>query len=245
MRIISFGAGVQTTALAILAARGKSQRPDAVVFADTGAESPETYRHIEQFGDYLKKYNLPFIKVAAPKTLYDKCMTSQIIPSRTYRSCTDFGKIRPVRRLLRDWGADRKGIVAQVELGISTDEDERETPSEVKYAVNVHPLIELNLSRDDCSEIIREEKVPMPPKSGCWYCPFQGKASWMKLRREEPEKFEAACRLEENVRPRPGKPKYYLEGKNPIREMDRIQEFEFDYAELEGKTNCKTGYCHR
>lgn len=36
MRILSFGAGVQTTALAILAARGDVEPFDVLVFADTG-----------------------------------------------------------------------------------------------------------------------------------------------------------------------------------------------------------------
>ena len=40
--IMSFGAGVQTTTLAILVAQGKV-KCDAVVFADTKGEKPETY----------------------------------------------------------------------------------------------------------------------------------------------------------------------------------------------------------
>jgi 3'-phosphoadenosine 5'-phosphosulfate sulfotransferase (PAPS reductase)/FAD synthetase len=54
LRILSFGGGVQTTALAILVAQGKV-KADAVVFADTGAERPGTY-------DYMNSYTKPLLK---------------------------------------------------------------------------------------------------------------------------------------------------------------------------------------
>ena len=45
---LSYGAGVQTTALLVLVASGKQPRPAAVLFADTGGEHPETYAYLAE-----------------------------------------------------------------------------------------------------------------------------------------------------------------------------------------------------
>jgi len=45
-RFLSYGAGMQTFALLVMAEQNEIQI-DEVVFADTGAEHPETYDHIE------------------------------------------------------------------------------------------------------------------------------------------------------------------------------------------------------
>src|SRR5205085_283814 len=47
MRIISLGAGVQSTTLALMAAHGEiGPMPDAAVFADTGWEPRKVYDHL-------------------------------------------------------------------------------------------------------------------------------------------------------------------------------------------------------
>ena len=58
MHVISLGAGVQSTVLALMAAHGEiTPMPDAAIFADTGAEPPEVYEHLE----WLRGANvLPF-----------------------------------------------------------------------------------------------------------------------------------------------------------------------------------------
>ena len=45
--ILSLGAGVQSTALALMAERGMIEKPVAAIFADTGAEPAAVYRHVE------------------------------------------------------------------------------------------------------------------------------------------------------------------------------------------------------
>ena len=58
LHVISLGAGVQSTTLALMAAHGEIEpMPDAAIFADTGAEPPEVYEHL----DWLRGGNvLPF-----------------------------------------------------------------------------------------------------------------------------------------------------------------------------------------
>ena len=54
MRIVSFGGGVQSTAMAILAAQGKIQ-VDAFVFCDTGFEQSIVF-------EFLENYTLPMLE---------------------------------------------------------------------------------------------------------------------------------------------------------------------------------------
>lgn len=58
MHVISLGAGVQSTTMALMAAHGEiAPMPDAAIFADTGAEPRAVYEHLE----WLRSPNvLPF-----------------------------------------------------------------------------------------------------------------------------------------------------------------------------------------
>ena len=58
MHVISLGAGVQSTTMALMAAHGEiDPMPDAAIFADTGAEPKAVYEHL----DWLRSGNvLPF-----------------------------------------------------------------------------------------------------------------------------------------------------------------------------------------
>ena len=165
---ISFGGGVQTTALAILTVQGRIPTPAHVaVFADTEGVHPETYEYMRQLEAWLGD-RLPIVRVSAG-SLYDRSIEKRTIPTRHFRSCTDKFKIRPLRRWMKANGATRStpGIF---QIGISTDELRRARPSNVQYVVNQYPLIELGISRSDCLD--KAEGLLAPPKSGCYYCPF-------------------------------------------------------------------------
>lgn len=56
MKILSLGAGVQSSTILLMACRGQIERPDAVIFADTGWEPQAVYQWLE------------FLKVEAEKT---------------------------------------------------------------------------------------------------------------------------------------------------------------------------------
>ena len=76
MKIISLGLGIQSTAMYLMSSLGHIDRADYAIFADPGAELPDTYR----LWDYLKdwaKYNngIPLIKKR--KSLYDDIIKAQ------------------------------------------------------------------------------------------------------------------------------------------------------------------------
>ncbi len=49
-------------------------------------------------------------------------------------------------------------------IGKSTDEVQRMKPARDKYILNKHPLIEMNMSRQDCINYLKKQNVPMPEK---------------------------------------------------------------------------------
>ncbi len=50
--IVSYGAGVDSTAMVVWM-RNSGYRPEAILFADTGGEKPETYAFIETMSTWL------------------------------------------------------------------------------------------------------------------------------------------------------------------------------------------------
>ena len=195
---LSFGGGVQTTAMLLMPNRDF----DAVVFADTGGEMPETYSYIIAITrPYVEKeLGIPFVSVKASievggtmqGTLEDYCLASKKTPSMQMRWCTDRWKIRPIRK----WVKEEFGAPATALMGISVDEAHRvHDPHWSEYTFS-YPLIERRITREECRRIIRSHGWPLPPKSGCFYCPFQSPKRWKDLYHTHPDLFWRAEAVE-------------------------------------------------
>lgn len=64
LRILSLGAGVQSSALLIMAARGDLPKPDAAIFADTGWEPAAVYEHLDRLErEIAKPAGIPIYRV--------------------------------------------------------------------------------------------------------------------------------------------------------------------------------------
>jgi len=81
-------------------------------------------------------------------------------------------------------------------IGISTDEASRMKESHVDYVKNIWPLIDANISRQDCLNWMKEKGFPKPPRSACVFCPYHSDHEWLRLQTEEPEEFKRAIRFE-------------------------------------------------
>jgi len=205
-RFMSMGAGVQTTAL--LLAGWKRYLHGGVIFSDTGAEQPETYQYIE---DYLYPFCLSkglswitgrMYRGGKTKRFYglpEFCRERRIIPIIQRRWCTHEFKINPLHRVLKQCGAT-PSHVAISDVGISADEAHRLRNNEdnPKYVRSEYPLAWNGITREECKRIITEAGFPIPPKSGCTFCPFQKKTQLMRLMHDQPVKFQEAMELEKN-----------------------------------------------
>ncbi len=194
LRVLSLGAGVQSTTVALMAARGEIEAPDCAIFADTGDEPRAVYQHLE----WLMSGVLPFpVHVIHQEHSLSEALKAGNDMARFpvhvgagglgSRQCTRNWKIRPIRRKIRDLlGVGPRSYIApnSVEswVGISTDEIVRLKPSGCAFIHNRHVLIEARFSRQDCYTWLQDRQYRIPPKSRCRYCPFQTNVEWLDLK---------------------------------------------------------------
>ena len=190
--VLSYGGGVNTTALMIMLVR-KEMPFDVAVFADTGAELPETYSYLEVAQRYLERHGVEF-KVVRSRvgTLYDTCKRRRVVPSKMWRWSTRDYKITPIHRYYRSLGSHIREY-----MGIAYDEVGRMKASREDYITSEFPLINWKMTREDCIAVIKSAHLPVPVKSGCYFCPFQDIPRWQELHGKHPELFEKAMELEE------------------------------------------------
>lgn len=187
--VLSFGGGVNSTAIIALALLKEIPMPDYIVFSDTGAEWPHTYKYME----YLENEGIKIIHLKGGTkrmTLIEWCQKKNFIPSRMNRWCTDYWKITPIRRFAKSLNEDFKMII-----GIDAGEAHRARNfKKAQYS----PLLELGIDRNECMKIIKKANLGIPKKSGCFICPYQRKRQWIELKKHHPELWNIAVNLEKN-----------------------------------------------
>ena len=191
--VLSYGGGVNTTALMVLLVR-KKMPFDVAVFADTGGELPETYSYLEVARRYLERHGIE-LKVVRSKngTLYDTCKRRRVTPSKIWRWSTHDYKITPIHAYYRSLGTHIREY-----LGIAYDEIERMKANREPYITSEFPLIDLKMTREDCVNLIRSAHLPVPVKSGCFFCPFMDIPRWHDLYLKHNDLFLKAMELEES-----------------------------------------------
>ena len=203
LQVLSFGGGTQSTAMLHMIHDGRLQKPDMVVFADTGSELPETIHHIKTVAQPFVEevLDLPFVIVSKGVPLHVEYRTSGYVPVAGIGSCTVKFKIRPQRRFIRSIVGNRRGVLlAECWLGITTDEERRRTTSDVKWCGVKFPLLDdYPMSRQDCINL-NESKGWSVVKSGCFVCPHQGRNTWFEIRKQHPDLFALALDLENHAR---------------------------------------------
>lgn len=264
LRSVNFGGGQQSMAQLVLAKRGLIDFR-TFMFAHVGADSenPGTLTYFEEYGKpYAYEHGLEMVELrrvmvrtGETRTLYDEITRpgslAQKIPVKLSngnpgsRACTHDYKIEPIGRELKRRGATPENK-ATVAMGISLDEIHRANGKKSQpYEQIVYPLLELGLRRSDCVRIIRDEGLPVPPPSSCWFCPNHSPEAWHNLRRGRPDLFERSCRMEELMNQRltsRGKPPvYFTNSRRPLREVirdgvDLLPMFDDD-------TDCDSGMC--
>jgi hypothetical protein len=221
--VLNLGAGVQSSCLALMAAKGEiGPMPDFAIFADTQAEPTEVYRWL----DWLEK-QLPFpvyrvtkgnltedsLKVFKhKKTGNDRIQ--RIIPlygvkpngditAAIGRSCTADYKVAPILKELRERCGITRGqtetVITQW-IGISYDEMQRMKLAGNKWTQHRWPLIEKRMTRAHCKEWLKANGFPEPPRSACYYCPFHSDEEWRRLRNEDPVHFAKAVEFDKTIR---------------------------------------------
>lgn len=196
-RVLSLGAGVQSTAVLLLSIDGTIDTYDHIVFADTQDEPAAVYEHLERL-----RREATIDTVTAGRRLSDT-VHDTFMPVPLYqdggmgrRQCSYQYKLRPIRHHLRTLGTP-----VDLSVCISTDEYLRAKDADVKWCRNVFPLLDLGWSRTDCESYLND-RWPWPvPRSACVYCPYKSNREWLDLRDNHPTEWAAAVAFDEAARP--------------------------------------------
>ena len=216
--IISLGAGVQSSTMALMAAKGEiGPMPDAAIFADTGWEPKKIYEWL----DWLEK-QLPFpvYRVSAGNIRDDLMAPAEtrrriaavpfyldmsIGAAISRRQCTKEYKIVPIERKAREIAGLKKGercteIRVEQWIGISLDEIQRMKGPRKKWTKHRWPLVEQRMTRHDCLNWMAKNNYPTPEKSSCIGCPYHSDTHWAEMKVNAPDEWADAIAVDNAVR---------------------------------------------
>jgi 3'-phosphoadenosine 5'-phosphosulfate sulfotransferase (PAPS reductase)/FAD synthetase len=164
------------------------------IFSDTRKELPETYEFLDKISNYLGK---PVIRLNADLGFdhwYE--MYGGMIPSNHRRWCTRALKLKPFEQFCGD-----EEVINYV--GLRADENRSGYISHKPNIKAVYPFIDAGLVLRDIEEILRVSGVGMPPytkwgrtRSGCYFCFYQQKIEWVRLKETHPDLYDKAKEYE-------------------------------------------------
>lgn len=226
VRVLSLGAGVQSSCLALMAERGELgiPKPDFAIFADTGWEPQSVYDHL----DWLETQLSFKVFRVSNGNIKDNILAGKLPNGSSHlgipafivnpdgskgilrRQCTSHYKMTPIHRKLREeldappgkpMPKDRR---VEMWLGISLDEAARQKPSKESWITKRYPLIERNLSRGELYAWFKREYPGRDlPKSSCIGCPYHDDSMWKDLKEKSPQEFQDAVGVDWTLRHSP------------------------------------------
>ncbi len=219
--ILSLSGGKDSAALAVyMRDRVKNME---YIFHDTGKELPETYDYLERLEAYL---GTKVIRTNFGTTFDDLLRRyGGMIPSNQRRWCTRMMKLRPFENYI---GND----LCVNYIAIRADEDR---VGYISHKPNIQPSFpfrEDGITFPDVVRILTETGIGMPAytswgrtRSGCFFCFYQQKIEWVRLRQKYPELYEAAKEYEKPNRIN-GNVFYWSKGESleDIEKPERMQE---------------------
>jgi 3'-phosphoadenosine 5'-phosphosulfate sulfotransferase (PAPS reductase)/FAD synthetase len=211
--VVAYGMGVDSTAV-LIGLHQRFEKPDLILFADTGSERPETYAYLDTINAWCRKVGFPTITVvknASPKAGYtsleDQITKLRVLPALAYgqHQCSLVWKRDPQQKFVKTWqpaiDAWAAGLTVTQCIGYDAGprDGARAYKAEGKASdgyTNRFPLIEWGWTRDRCREEIHKAGLPIPVKSCCWFCPAHKKAEIDQLAVDHPELIDRALRIE-------------------------------------------------
>jgi hypothetical protein len=248
MRVLSLGAGVQSSTLALMAAEGEIEWPDVAIFADTCAEPKPVYDWLDWLTPRLP---FPVVRVQQGDGLTAALTAGRFASPPFYteskrgegqlrRQCTREYKLQPIQREVRRLLGLRprqrapRGAV-EMWVGISLDEVMRMKDSREPWITNRWPLIERRMTRADCLSWMESHGYPKPPKSSCTFCPYHDNRYWRWLRDSDPAGWQQAVEMDRLIRGgvRGTKERLYLHRSlKPLEDVDLSTEQERGQLDL-------------
>ena len=222
LTVISLGAGVQSSVMALMAAEGLIKpMPDYAIFADTGWEPRAVYEHLAWL-----ETQLPFpVHRVQKRNLRDDIIAGVNHTGHAFhsipvfvrsidgatgvakRQCTTDYKLEPIYTGLRDLlglGYRQQipyGMWVELWIGISFDEVMRMKPSRNHWIEHYWPLIGRKMTRSQCAEWFAERHPGRTlPRSACIGCPYRTNSEWADMKARDPESWADATMIDELLR---------------------------------------------
>jgi len=229
-RVLSLGAGVQSSTLLLLSLRGELPPLDAAIFADTQWEPRAVYAHFAWLEERAAAAGVPTYRVSVGDIRADALRSTvrghkgdgQRWAALPYfvdgadgagmikRQCTREYKLDPIRRKVREVAGLAPGepagtrVYVEQWVGISADELGRIRHSREYWVTLRYPLVfDLRPAwrRSDCVAWLRREYPEHAvPRSACIGCPFHSNAEWRAMRECDPESWRDAVAFDRAVR---------------------------------------------
>lgn len=186
--ILSLSGGKDSAALAIYLRDRVPQME--YIFSDTRKELRETYAYLERIEDYLGKRVHRLNAELGFDHWYD--VYGGMIPSNHRRWCTKMLKLKPFEDFVGD-----QPVLNYV--GLRADENRSGYISHKPNITPVYPFQVDGLKLADIEDILKTSGIGMPPytewgrsRSGCFFCFYQQKIEWVRLKETYPDLFEQA-----------------------------------------------------
>ena len=194
--IVMLSGGKDSTALALYLRRKHPDRAYEFVFCDTHKELPETYDYLARIEAFLEQ---PIKRLSSDhgERGFDHYLKvyGGFLPSPKQRWCTRQLKIAPFERYVGD-------DPTHLYVGLRADERRSGYVSTRENIRAVFPFREDGVAKADVIRILEESGIGLPSyyewrsRSGCYFCFFQRKGEWVRLRERHPELFERAKHYE-------------------------------------------------
>lgn len=218
-RVLSLGAGVQSSTLLLKMIEEEIQPADVCIFADTGNEPKEVYEYL----DYLIKFTnnkIPIYQIMKSNIVEDSLAEAEIGTNKGFltmpvyaqneegkksmgrRQCTNDYKIQPLHRKIRELMGlkNLRGKSVEIVMGISFDEQQRAKTPKNQWQVHCYPFIPSEITRQDCLNYYDSKEVTRPPRSACIVCPYHSNAEWLDMKNNYPDDFKFAVEFDEKIR---------------------------------------------
>lgn len=228
VRVLNYGLGTNSTALAIEATR-RGIIFDIIVVSDTGDERKASY-------DFAWEFELWLIEEGQPRLSWVKwirqdgsfipiselSLSRGELPSKAYglAGCTTKWKQQPIDKflshhplVLASWEC---GQLVERWIGYDADEPQRAVrmleknpqPTRTRNGKTISvpswewrcPLVEWGMGRDECIRVIQDAGLPLPGKSSCFMCPSMKKHEILHMARTEPGEMARALAIEDAAR---------------------------------------------
>lgn len=224
--IVNLGLGVDSVAM-LVGLHQRGERPDLVIFADTGGEKPETKDYLPIINAWLMSVGWPTVTVvrrpvgrAGYSTLEENCLQNETLPSLAFgfKGCSLKWKAEAMDAFIlgvkrgpnqrAPWpmmaAARRAGLKAVKCIGYDAGPKDskrgKKAATETKHFRFRYPLREWGWDRARCIAEIVRAGLPVPVKSACFFCPASQPWELVWLAGAHPDLFLRAVAMEDRAR---------------------------------------------